>query len=144
MGAVKFAVRISGAGLQLVLPSGFRSLVEILYIIRDDYCYWLNGIGNSQCLELFHLYTAVKDLYISYEVISNIAPALQKPIGERVTEVLPALQSLFLEKPLPSGSVQEAIDQFVAARQLADHPIAVYRWEREKDEVSSGTRWAID
>jgi hypothetical protein len=50
---------------------------------------------------------------------------------EGVAEVLPALQTLFLEKSSPSGHIQEIIGQFFAARQLADHPIAVARWERE-------------
>ena len=58
-----------------------------------------------------------------------IAPALQELVGERVTEVLPALESLFLEDLQPSGPVQEAIGQFVAARQLLGHPVAVSRWK---------------
>ena len=45
-----------------------------------------------------------------------IAPALQGLAKERPTEVLPALQDLFLENTLPSGPVKEAIDQFVAVR----------------------------
>ena len=35
---------------------------------------------------------------------------------------------------IPSGPVQEAIEQFVAARQLAGHSLAISRWEREADE----------
>jgi len=49
-------------------------------------------------------------------------------------EVLPALQCLFLEKLHPSGTVQEDIDKFVAARQLVEHPITVSLWEREQDD----------
>ena len=93
--------------------------------------HWQDDIENSQWLELLHPFTAVKDLYISQEFTPRIAPALQELVGERVTEVLPALQTLFLEEPLPSGPVQETIGQFVAARQLAGHPIAVSRWERK-------------
>lgn len=49
-------------------------------------------------------------------------------VGESVTEVLPALQTLFLDEPGPSGSVQENIAQFVAARLLVSHSIAVLLW----------------
>ena len=42
-----------------------------------------------------------------------------------------ALQTFFLEKPLTSGPVQEAIERFVAERQFANHPITISRWERK-------------
>ena len=74
----------------------------------------------------------MKDFYLYSEFTPRIAPTLQELVGERVTDVLPALKNLFLEEPLPSGPVQERIGQFVAARQLAGHPIAVSRWEAEK------------
>ena len=61
----------------------------------------------------------MKHLYLSQELaLRTIAPVLQDVVGESVTEVLPVLEALFLEEPLPSGSVQEGIGQFVAARQL--------------------------
>ena len=59
----------------------------------------------------------MRELHISSEFAQFIAPALKEPVGERVTEVLPTLQSLFLEEP-PSA-VKEAIQHFVAAGQLA-------------------------
>jgi hypothetical protein len=57
----------------------------------------------------------------------RIAPVLQEPklVGEKVTDVLPALRTLFLEERSPSGPVQEAIQQFIAARQLARRPMVV-------------------
>ena len=54
-----------------------------------------------------------------------------RPVGERAIEVLPALQSLFLEELHPSGPVEEAIGKFVAARQLAGHLIIVSHWDRK-------------
>ena len=90
---------------------------------------WQDDIESSQWLELLHPFTAVKGLYASREIAPRIAPAIQELVGERVTEVLPALRGLFLEEPFPSEPVQEIIGRFVAARQLADHPIAVSRWE---------------
>jgi hypothetical protein len=103
--------------------------VERLYIHEDEisemYPSWKDNIENSQWLELFLTFTAVKDLYLSQEFAPHIVPALQELVGERVTEVLPALETLFLEETLPSKPLQEAIDQFVNARELASHPIQV-------------------
>ena len=107
--------------------------VERLYI-QGEYSppIWQRDVENSQWLELLQSFTAVKGLYISWEFAPRIAPAMQELAGERVMEVLPALQTLFFEEPIPSesGLVRESIGQFVAARQLASQPIAVFRWER--------------
>ncbi len=53
---------------------------------------------------------------------------LEELVGERATEVLPALQSLFLEELKPSEPVQKVIDKFVATRQLSNHPIVISHW----------------
>jgi hypothetical protein len=114
--------------------------VEHLYVIQSNYSIQLSGWQeNSQWLEFFHPFTAVKDLYIASEFTSRITLALQELVGERVTEVLPALQTLLLEEPLQSGPLQEAIERFVAARQLAGHHIAVSRWERKNVRSSHET-----
>jgi hypothetical protein len=84
---------------------------------------------NPRWLELLHPFTAVKNLYLSQEITRNIAPALQELVGERVVELLPALQNLFLEEVNPAGPVQEAIRQFVAARQLLGHPVTISHWD---------------
>jgi hypothetical protein len=67
-------------------------------------------------------FTAVKGLYISPEFTPRIAPTLQELVGERVTEVLPSLQTLFLKGTLPLRHVPVAIGQFV---ELASHPVSV-------------------
>ncbi|KAH9972672.1 hypothetical protein BJV74DRAFT_799030 [Russula compacta] len=85
---------------------------------------------NTQWLELFRQFTAVKDLYLTQEPELHIAPALQELAGERVTEMLPALQNLFLRRTRPSGPVLEAIRQFVAARRLSGHPVVFHCVER--------------
>jgi hypothetical protein len=117
------------------LCSSFRqgpiSVVEHLYItgnrtLPPD---WPDDIERGQWLELFHAFPAVKGLHISREFVPRIAPALQELIGERVIEVLPALQTLFLEETLLLGPIQEIIGQFVAARQLASHPVAISNWD---------------
>jgi hypothetical protein len=84
-------------------------------------------------LELLHPFTAVKNLYLTKEFAPRIAPALQELTGERVMEVLPALQTFLLAEHQQSGPVHEAIEQFVAARQLIGHVIAVSSWEIGQD-----------
>jgi hypothetical protein len=123
----------------------FTSLFPSIYIVEHLYIYGcrlthgfrlsqLQGpqrnIEIMQWLDIFRPFTAVKKLYVSHEFAHYIAPALQQLVGERTTDVLPALESLFLEKLPPSGPVQEAFGQFIAARQLFGHPVAVSHWER--------------
>jgi hypothetical protein len=119
------------------LPRAFIPAVERLHIL--DNIMWGRAdvdVENSQWLDFFHPFTAVKELYVSLIFETHVALALQElvEVGERVTEVLPALQTLFLDKTLISGPVQESIQQFVAARNLAGYPIAVSRWERGIDD----------
>ena len=92
---------------------------------------WPDDIESDQWVELLHQFPAAKGLYISQEFEPHIAPTLQELVGGRVTEVLPALETLFLQETLPSGPVREAIGRFVAARQLTSHPIALSSWERK-------------
>ena len=109
---------------------------EHLFIYSSDYLllslppHWKDDIEDGQWLEVLHPFTSVKNLYLSRKLTQSIAPALQELVGERAIEVLPALQSLFLEEVHPSGPVEEAIGKFVAARQLAGHPIIVSHWDR--------------
>ena len=88
---------------------------------------------SSQWLELLHSFTGVKDLYISSELTPRIASALQEPVGEGMTEVLPSLRALFLSES-SSGSIPEAFGKFIAARQRAGHPISVSRWDDGLDD----------
>jgi hypothetical protein len=81
-------------------------------------------------LEFFQQFTAVKHLSVSNLFAQCIALALQEFVGEGLTNVLPALESLALEELRSSGPVQEAIGKFVAARELSGHPVAVSSWNR--------------
>ena len=78
----------------------------------------------------------MKDLYLSKEFVPGIAAALQELVGDRVTEVLPSLQNIFMEKLEPLEPLQENIGRFVAARQLSDHPIAISAWDKDSDTES--------
>jgi hypothetical protein len=86
---------------------------------------WKAGVENDHWLELLRPFTAVKNFYLSEEFQPDIASALQELVQGRTTEVLPSLQNIFLARSESSGPFQEAIGQFVAARRLSGHPIAV-------------------
>jgi hypothetical protein len=94
------------------------------------------GTENTEWLELFNLFIAVKDLCVSRKFALRVALALQELSLERATEaeVLPALHNLFIEGLEPSGPMQEAVEQFVATRQLAGRPVAVRPWTASRSE----------
>jgi hypothetical protein len=85
--------------------------------------------------QVFRPFNTVKGVYISGDFTPRIASTLKELVGERVTEVLPTLKTLSLQHPLSpaSGPVQEAIGQFVSARQFAGHPVTASCWEKEVD-----------
>src|SRR5216683_794949 len=87
---------------------------------------WQDDMEDTQWLDLLHPFTSVKDLELSKDLVPFIAPALQELSGERVTEVLPSLENLFLEGLQPSEPVKEAIEKFIAAQQLAGCPVTVH------------------
>jgi hypothetical protein len=86
---------------------------------------WQDNIENVQWLELLHPFTSVKQMVLHKKIVGLVALSLQELTGERVTDVLPALQSLVLKGTLRSGPIKMAIAQFVAARQISGHPIAI-------------------
>ena len=110
-------------------PWAVVSAVERLFI-QSGSLHWQEDIESGQWLELLNPFSAVKDIYLSLELTPHIAPALQDVVGGRVTGVLPALQTLFLEEPPPSGPLQETTGQFIPARRHSSRRIAISRWER--------------
>ena len=89
-----------------------------------------DAIGDDLWLELLLPFTVVKNLYLSEKIAPGIAAALQELVGDRITEVLPNLQNIFVEELEPSGPFQENIGQFVSARQLSGHSIAISVWDK--------------
>jgi hypothetical protein len=87
-----------------------------------------DDMEDAQWLELLHPFISVKDLGLSKDLVPFVAPALQElsRAGERVTEVLPTLKTLFLTGPIPSGPVQEAIRKFIVTRQHFGYHVTVY------------------
>ena len=113
-------------------PHALIPAVEHLYILENQFSQprSQDDIENGQWLELLYPFIAVKSLFLSHKIAARIAPALQEFVGERANEVLPALQSIFLEGLSTSGFVPEGIGKFVTARHLSSHPIAVIPWTR--------------
>jgi hypothetical protein len=89
-------------------------------------------VDNTRWMELLRPFTTVKDLILDELVASSVAPALQELVRERVTEILPVLQNIFLEGSPPSGLVPEGITKFVAARELSGHPVIVHHREMKQ------------
>jgi len=136
--------QISSVGLK-IYTRDFRPERKISYLVQLcrepfpplptlEYLYICGGylslrpqLVATQWLELLQLFTAVKNLYLTKELAPVIAHVLQGLTGERAM-VLPTLENVFIESQ-PSGSVHEAIGQFVAARQLSGHPIDIHDWD---------------
>ncbi len=108
------------------------SVIEDLYIKhRYSDLVWKNdAIENTLWLELLLPFPAVKNLYLAKDFVPGITAGLQEIVG---TEVLPSLQNIFVEGLEPSGPFQENIGEFVAARELSGHPIAISVWEIDSD-----------
>jgi len=108
------------------------STLEDLHI-SEDRAYaprWQRGIENTLWLDLLRSFVAVKNFYLSDKFVPRIAPALQELFGGRTTEVLPALEKIFLVGFQLSGPLHKDIEKFVAARRLTGHPVAVSRWKQ--------------
>ena len=88
-----------------------------------------SDIEHSQWAELLYPFTNVKNLYLAQEIGLHAVTALQGLVGESVTQVLPALQSLWIKGLQPSGPTREAAESFVAARQRFGRPIVIHSWE---------------
>jgi hypothetical protein len=110
-------------------PQALIPTVEGLIISESYFSPGQDCIAPSLWWELLQPFTAVKDLFLFPEIAPCIAVILQELVGECVLELFPVLQNIFMKELQPSGLVPEGIKQFIAARQLACHPISVSHWE---------------
>ena len=86
---------------------------------------WYDDMENAEWIELLQPFTCVKDLVLSERFVPLVVPSLQELDEERVTQTLPVLQDLSLEGPQSSGAIREAMETFIAARQLSGHPVTI-------------------
>ena len=118
------------SGSSSFLPTYMVEHLRVFCWRRNSEPDWLD-VEIEQWLEICHLFIAVKNLHISKRFMENVGSTLlQEPVGEILTDSLPALESLFLEEHQRSGPVQEAIEKFVAARAHSGRPITVSQWDR--------------
>jgi hypothetical protein len=113
--------------------STFLSQVERLFISeipQELEAGWQDDTDHTPWLELLIPFVSAESLHITESLGPHIAAALQGLTEENVTEVLPALRDMYLEgfQHGPSGSLWQAIEPFVSARQSSDHPVVVGRW----------------
>jgi F-box-like len=140
-----FGLRISCKDLEWQLSSLTQVITSFFpstYVVEHLYIHWPRHLPSQWTddieniwLEIFHPFSAVKSLYISKTFVRCISLALQELVGERVADVLPALEGLFLEELPPSGPIREAIGQFIAARQLLGRPVAISKWNRTREAL---------
>jgi len=124
------------SSLAQVCSSSFPrvSAMENLYIRKDDDRLVPPPLAvdmeTGQWLAILDPFTALKNLDLWQEIAAHVCSALQELSGERVTEVLPTLQGLFIthlsSDSLPEG-LRKAIKTFVAARRRSGHPVSVHR-----------------
>jgi hypothetical protein len=94
---------------------------------------WQHDVENIQWMELLRPFITVKYLVLDEPFVLSIASALQELVGERVTEILPALQNIFLEGFESPGLVPEGIGKFIAARELFGCPVTVQYRETKQE-----------
>jgi hypothetical protein len=89
------------------ISQAISPVVRHLHLYDQQECLDEN-IENGQWLDLLRPFNGVEGLYyLSREITHYIAHALQELVGERVTEVLPGLQSLswsFTNRRMSLGS----------------------------------------
>jgi hypothetical protein len=86
-------------------------------------------MDETQWLELFHPFIAVRALGIVSETTrmwSHVVSALRGLSVESATQVLPVLDSLYLQDNQESGLEKQVIESFIVARQGSDHPVVAF------------------
>ncbi len=92
---------------------------------------WEYDIDHEQWFEILQPFTSVRELYVSDTMWPLLAPTLKQHTGENtlLVTILPMLCDLFLDQSEPSGPFPETLQPFVAARELAGHPVVVHHKE---------------
>ena len=108
-----------------------HSPFECLHIRVPLEYMWQDVIDDpdAQWLELLRPFNTVKHLRLSQIVAPRVAQALTRLPSERVMEVLPALEIVFISGLELFGPVKEAMTEFANARELSGHPVSIYDWE---------------
>ena len=105
---------------------------ESLHICVPYDHWWEDVIDDPdpQWLGLLHLFKTMQGLYLSESAAPRVAQALGGLPAERIMEVLPALETVFISRLKLLGHVKEAISEFADMRQLSGHPVFIGDWDR--------------
>jgi len=119
-----------------ICSSSLPSLSTLTHLYIHD-SYWLTGfldeMDNTQWVELLVPFTSVENLHLCHKQAPYVTCALQELTGERIVQVLPALQTIFLNKPPLTGADPKVTGWFIVARQLSGRPVSVH--------YRDGIRW---
>jgi hypothetical protein len=109
---------------------------------------WENGIEDAQWLDFLRPFNGAKTLYLSRIFALGVVSSLKELTGNRITEVLPALQKIVADGMYPFQSAREirGIRQFDDRRRLSGHLITVsfkdspleldwFKVERVRDDI---------
>jgi hypothetical protein len=115
--------------LQSLTHTYERPLLTNFDPLKRSWPHWRHHMSNSNRIHLLRLFPALETMRISQDLALCLGMALKGLGGEQATEILPALQYLFIDGLGPP--VDEGVGKFVAARQLSGHPIVVQCWPGE-------------
>jgi len=104
----------------------FSNVIHLELKVGPEEDHELEGMDDVEWLHLFHQFSTVQTLYVSWDLAGNVALALEDVTGEMVAEVFLFLDYIFLEDQ-PASSIEE----FVAARRLSDRPVTVVKTYKE-------------
>lgn len=90
---------------------------------------WDDDLAKVRWLELLQPFTSAKYLYLGNGIAPHIIRMLRNLVGERATELLPALQRIFVQDCQQFEALRKSMEPFISARQLSGHPVAVHRWD---------------
>lgn len=110
---VSHLARILGQSRALVSNVGHLSIDE-----DDLQPGWQHDMDDADWLEVLRPFTAVKMLHGTEQLAGHIALALNDVNGEMIADVLPALDSLWLD-----DQQVRSVEQFLAVRRVSGHPV---------------------
>ena len=94
---------------------------------------WASDTRNTPMQEILYPFTAVTDIFISEYMVTKVSRCMEGLSEERTTAMLPALRNIFVAKlQSQEKCTNDAIQEFIAAKGLAGHPVTLHPWEDDR------------